>query len=100
MKARPMGSVLMPGLQSFASGQVGDQWVIVAGKTGGMHSFTTGNRSAWVIDPVSKQVWSRSLDDPLSGLSQHTVNGLSSSNPQAYQRGNTLFVTGGYVYET
>ena len=100
VKARPMGSVLMPGLQSFASGQVGDQWVIVAGKTGGMHSFTTGNRSAWVIDPVSKQVWSRSLDDPLSGLSQHTVNGLSSSNPQAYQRGNTLFVTGGYVYET
>ena len=66
VKARPMGSVLMPGLQSFASGQVGDQWVIVAGKTGGMHSFTTGNRSAWVIDPVSKQVWSRSLDDPPS----------------------------------
>ena len=100
VKKHSMRGVSMPGLQSFAAGQVGDQWVVVAGKTGGMHSFTTGNRSAWVIDPVSKQVWSRDLDDPLSGLSEHTVNGLSSSNPQSYQRGDTLFVSGGYVYET
>jgi len=100
VKPYAMPKANTPGLQSFASGQVGNEWVILAGKTGGMHSFETGNRSAWVIDPVSKQVWHRDLEDPLSGLSQQAVNSLSGSNTQSYQRDNTLFVTGGYVYET
>ncbi len=100
LKKHTMAQAPVPGLQSFASGQVGDQWVVLAGKTGGMHSFTTGNTSAWVIDPVTKQAWGRELDDPSSGLSQHTINSLSSSNPQSYQRDNTLFISGGYVYET
>ena len=95
-----MNDASVPGLQSFAAGAYGDDWVILAGKTGGQHSFTTGNRSAWVINPVTQQAWERALDDSMSGLSAHTVNSLSASNPQSYQKGNTLFITGGYVYET
>ena len=102
IKVKPysMGTASVPGLQSFAAGQVGDQWVVLAGKTGGMHSFESGNSSAWVIDPVTKQAWGRNLDDPTSGLSQQAIYSLSSSNPQSYQRDETLFITGGYVYET
>ena len=101
IKVKPyaMGSAPVPGLQSFAAGQYGDQWVVLAGKTGGMHSFESRNTSAWVIDPVTKQAWGRNFDDPTSGLSQQAVYSLSSSNPQSYQRDNTLFITGGYVYE-
>jgi hypothetical protein len=101
IKVKPyaMGTAPVPGLQSFAAGQYGDQWVVLAGKTGGMHSFESRNTSAWVIDPVTKQAWGRNLDDPTSGLSQQAIYSLSSSNPQSYQRDNTLFITGGYVYE-
>jgi len=100
VKPYSMGAAAVPGLQSFAAGQHGDQWVILAGKTGGMHSFETGNRSAWVIDPTTKQVWGRSLTDPQSGLNQHAIDSLSGSNTQSYQRNDTLFITGGYVYES
>ena len=65
-----------------------------------MHSFESGNTSAWVIDPVTRQAWGRDLNDPTSGLSQNAIYSLSASNPQSYQRDNTLFITGGYVYET
>ena len=33
-----------------------------------MTCLRSATRSAWVIDPVSKQVWHRDLEDPLSGL--------------------------------
>lgn len=101
IKVKPysMGTAAVPGLHSFAAGQVGDEWVVLAGKTGGMHSFDSGNTSAWVIDPVTRQAWGRDLNDPTSGLSQHAIYSLSSSNSQSYQRDETLFITGGYVYE-
>ena len=102
IKVKPysMGSAPVPGLQSFAAGQIGDEWVVLAGQTGGMHSFDSGNTSAWVINPAKRQVWGRDLDDPTSGLSQHAIHSLAASNPQSYQRDETLFITGGYVYET
>ena len=102
IKVKPysMGAAAVPGLQSFAAGHFGNEWVVLAGKTGGMHSFESGNTSAWVIDPVTRQVWGRDLGDPMSGLSQGAIYSLSSSNPQSYQRNETLFITGGYVYET
>ncbi len=101
IKVKPysMGGTSIPGIQSYAAGQVGNEWVIMAGTVGGLHSFTDKNTRAWVIDPSSQQVWSRDLSQPSSGLSQHTINGLSSSNTQSYQRENTLFITGGYVFE-
>ena len=52
----------------------------------------------WVIDPVSKETWSRSLKDTSSGLSSSEIDSLSSTNTESYQDGNTLFVVGGYVY--
>ena len=99
VKPYSMGTATVPGIQSYAAGQVSEEWVILAGTVGGLHSFSNKNTRAWVFNPSSQQVWSRDLTDPSSGLSQHTINGLSSSNTQSYQRGNTLFITGGYVFE-
>ena len=95
-----MNDANVPGLQSFVAGAHQDEWVILAGKTGGQHDFETGNRTAWVVNPVTQQAWGRTLDDPMSGLSTHTVNSLSSTNAQSYQTGQTLFITGGYVYDS
>ena len=103
-----MGTASVPTLQSFASGIYDDQWVLIAGRTNGLHGFSDDglanfppkyqNTDVWVIDPVSKETWSRSLKDASSGLSSSEIDSLSSTNTESYQDGNTLFVVGGYVY--
>ena len=65
-----MGTASVPTLQSFASGIYDDQWVLIAGRTNGLHGFSDDglanfppkyqNTDVWVIDPVSKETWSRS----------------------------------------
>ena len=103
-----MGTASVPTLQSFASGIYDDQWVLVAGRTNGLHGFSDDglanfppryqNTDVWVIDPISKETWSRSLNDTSSGLSSSEIDSLSSTNTESYQDGNTLFIVGGYVY--
>jgi hypothetical protein len=107
---RNMGSATIPTLQSFAFGQLGDEWVIVAGRTNGLHNFsgdgTTNfppqfqNTNVWVIDPVAQQSWSRSLTDPSAGLTAAQVDSLSATNTEFFQNGTTLYVAGGYVYDS
>ncbi len=103
-----MGTASVPTLQSFASGIYNDQWVLIAGRTNGLHGFSDDglvnfppryqNTDVWVIDPISKETWSRSLNDTSSGLSSSEIDSLSSTNTESYQDGNTLFIVGGYVY--
>jgi hypothetical protein len=103
-----MGTASVPTLQSFASGIYNDQWVLIAGRTNGLHGFSEDglanfppryqNTDVWVIDPISKETWSRSLNDTSSGLSSSEIDSLSSTNTESYQDGNTLFIVGGYVY--
>jgi hypothetical protein len=81
----------------------------LGGRTNGLHSLTAGglasfpvqsqNREVWVVDPVTKQSWHKSLEDPSSGLSTAQVDSLTNTNPQAYQRGDRLYYVGGYGYD-
>ena len=110
LNLRDMGSSDVPTLQSFASAIHNDQWVVLAGRTNGLHNFTNDgmknfppasqNSSVWVIDPATRQTWSRSLSDSGSGLGAAAIDSLSATNTQSTQRGDTLFVTGGYVYDS
>ena len=96
-----MGTASVPTLQSFASGIYNGQWVLIAGRTNGLHGFSDDglanfppryqNTDVWVIDPVSKETWSRSLDDTSSGLTSSEIDSLSSTNTESYQDGNTLY---------
>ncbi|MGC1481107.1 MAG: hypothetical protein WA771_11425 [Chthoniobacterales bacterium] len=105
-----MGGATVPTLQGFADGQIDNEWVVLAGRTNGLHDFTNDglinfppaaqNRTIWVIDPVSKQTWSRDLDDATSGLSAAQIDSLSTTAPQVAQQGDTLYVIGGYGYDT
>ncbi len=107
------GSAQLPGIHSYAAGSYDGKWVLIAGRTNGVHDLDQSgegsfppesqNRQVWVIDPVSKQSWHRSLGDPfagitdpVSGLNPNQIASLTPTNNQYEQVGNTLYMTGGY----
>jgi hypothetical protein len=100
------GSAELPTLHSFAAGQFEGKWVLISGRTNGLHRFETvgalnfqpeyQNREIWVIDPVAKHSWRRSLEGAGGGLTAAELNSLTPTNNQFYQDGNRLYTTGGY----
>ncbi len=106
LQAYDMGQTPVPTLHSFAAGEVDGKWVIIGGRTNGMHGFenigvlnfpeASANREVWVIDPVSKQTWSRSIEGAGGGFTTVEVASLSTTNNQFEQVGDTLYMTGGY----
>jgi hypothetical protein len=92
----------MPGLQSFAWGQVEGQWFLIGGRLDGLHRrqpfaaflASDNNTMAYVVDPLTQQVWSASL----STLPQAMFEQLQSTNMEFMQRNGTLYVIGGYGY--
>jgi hypothetical protein len=99
----------VPTLHSAVAAVWQDQWVLLAGSTNGLHGMTGNNafdpqyqnREVWVIDPVTRQSWHKSLVETssASGLSADAVDSLSSVNTEFYQQGETLLVVGGYGYK-
>lgn len=98
----------LPAIHSFATGEWDGQWVILSGRTSGLHGMTGRygfdsvyeNRDVWVINPTTKQSWKKSLESsPASGLSQDEVDSLSGTNNEFYQDGETLILVGGYGYK-
>jgi len=98
----------LPNIHSVVSGKWNDHWVFLGGRTNGLHGMTGRNafdplfenREVWVVDPVGKRSWHKSLEtSAASGLSQDEVDSLSSVNAQFYQDGETLLVVGGYGYK-
>lgn len=99
----------MPTLHSVAAAKWEGQWILLAGRTAGLHGLTGNNafdpqyenRSVWIIDPVNKQSWSKSLieSNPGSGLTADVVDSLSAVNTQFHQTGDRLTIVGGYGYK-
>jgi hypothetical protein len=92
----------MPGLQSFAWGQHEGEWLLVGGRTDGLHRrqpfaaflAADNNTMAYVVNPALGQVWSAALNTlPTAQFEQ-----LQSTNPEFGQRGDVLYVLGGYGY--
>ncbi len=105
-----MNAATVPTLQTYARGQIGDEWVLIGGRTNGLHDFTNDglinfppsdqNRTVWVINPVTLETWSRSLTDVSSGLTIAQIDSLSTTASQSAQQGDTLYMIGGYGYDT
>lgn len=92
-----------PGIQSYSLGKTSDgKWLIVGGRIDGLHKFRPfeaflkkeNNTSAFVIDPIENKTW---VSD-LSVLPASIFEQLQSTNQEFQQRGNTLYVVGGYGY--
>lgn len=104
---RDFGTTPLPTLQSFASAQQAGNWVMLGGRTNGLHGFSQGSaisfppasqsHDIWVVDPVTKQSWSRSLDS--SGLPIGMIDALSASSYESMQVGSKLYVVGGYGFD-
>lgn len=99
------GFSLPSGIQSFASATSGGKWLLLAGRTNGLHDFSNvgnnfppafQNRTVYVIDPSTGNSWSRSLEEASSGLSQLEIDVLSVTASQAFQKDDTLYIVGGY----
>ncbi len=92
----------VPGLQSYAIAQHNGQWLVVGGRTEGIHarqghsSFPVANNNSmmYVIDINSRQVWSIPVDSLPTTISEQ----LQSTNMQFLQDGEQLIVTGGYAF--
>jgi hypothetical protein len=99
----------IPTLHSVAAGKWEGQWILLAGRTAGLHGLTGfnafdpqyENREVWVIDPATRQSWHKSLVEtsPASGLTADVVDSLSTVNSQFHQLDQTLLVVGGYGYK-
>ncbi|MDR3549947.1 MAG: hypothetical protein P4L31_00910, partial [Candidatus Babeliales bacterium] len=93
------------GIHSAAAAQYGSEVLYIAGRTNGLHGFSNTNdnfpplqqnTNVIVINLHTKKVTTRSLHDPLSGLTQQQIDTLSVTSPQSYQCGKRLYITGGY----
>jgi len=101
----PAGTTV-PALHSFARAiGPGNQWLLVTGRTNGLHTFPSSNNGAppanafppaqantklWVIDPAKQKVYSAAVPKGAIG------DALSVTNAESYQDGDTLYVFGGY----
>lgn len=93
------------GLHSYAQAIYNGKWLILAGRTNGLHGFnddtnnfppSAQNLLVYVIDPLHGTVSTKSLLDPSAHLSAKVVDALSATSTQSFQSGNTLYVVGGY----
>ncbi len=91
-----------PALQSFVFGQHDGKWLLIGGRTDGLHMrrpfeaflASDNNVMLYVVDPAAKQVWSQ----PLSGLASSYEEQLQSTNMNFTQVDTVLYIIGGYGY--
>ncbi|MCG9912165.1 MAG: T9SS type A sorting domain-containing protein [Flavobacteriales bacterium] len=98
--------VTIPQFPAFHSGVTAHhdgKWLIMGGRTNGMHGFyppfafpTNGRQElVYVVDPEAGSIWSADI----SGLDSLAREQLGSSNMQFAQKDDKLYITGGYGYK-
>ncbi len=94
----------LPGLHSFAWAQHNGEWLILGGRTEGLHQrqpfaafLASGNNtSVYVVNPETKQLWSA----PMSTLPAAVYQQMQSTNMEFGQVDDVLYIIGGYGYST
>lgn len=93
----------LPGLHSFSAATTGGQWLIIGGRSAGLHGFgsgtnnfprSTANTNAYVLDPAANRVLGSA--DLVKALPPSLAGPLTASNPQSVQVGTNVFILGGY----
>ncbi|TXE16756.1 T9SS type A sorting domain-containing protein [Psychroserpens burtonensis] len=103
VQIEPLVITNAPNIHSFSWGKTTDgKWVVLGGRIDGLHqrqpfvSFleNDNNKSVYIIDPVTNQTWSTSI----SVLQTSLFEQLQATNQEFHQRGNTLYIMGGYGF--
>ncbi len=95
-------NIPLPGVQSFAYGTHNGEWLIIGGRTDGLHrrqpwaTFQPddNNTHLIVVNPATGQFWSSPLDSFPAPLREQ----LQSTNMNFTQQGADLYLIGGYGY--
>jgi hypothetical protein len=90
------------GLHSYAFGTANGKWLVAGGRRDGLHARqpfnafpeSMNNNELFVIDPQTEQVWSSAI----SSLPASIQEQLQSTNSCYHQKGDTLYIAGGYAY--
>jgi hypothetical protein len=98
----PISNSKLPGLHSYAFAQHNGHWLIIGGRTDGMHarqpfaSFpaSDNNTFIYVVDNKFKEVSSASINSLPTDLKEQ----LQSTNMNFYQDDETLYIIGGYAF--
>lgn len=101
---QPVSSTNVAGIHSFAFAQSGDKWLIVGGRTNGLHGLNSNdgfppefkNDQVIVIDTSS---WTSYFAD-LNQLPWSVADPIRSTNMQYFQDGDNLYMTGGFGYDS
>nr|WP_321230116.1 T9SS type A sorting domain-containing protein [uncultured Psychroserpens sp.] len=105
VQIEPLIIINAPNIHSFSWGKTTDgKWVVLGGRIDGLHQRqpfaafqeNDNNKSVYVIDPVANQTWSTSINVLQASLFEQ----LQSTNQEFYQRGNMLYIIGGYGFST
>lgn len=94
----------LPGIHSYAWAKHNGLWLIIGGRTNGLHGFqppfafplANQNTTLYVVDPVNEQTWSAGTTALSVALREH----ISSSNMEFIQDSTRLYFFGGYGYRT
>jgi hypothetical protein len=90
-----------PGIHSAAVGVYNNEWLIIGGRTNGLHGFNAidpftasgNNANIYLINPVNETMQSLSVNN----LTTELKEALTVSNMQFYQPNDTLlYIIGGY----
>jgi hypothetical protein len=89
-----------PALQSFAIGEWQGEWLVVGGRTDGLHqrqpwaAFSSAGQpqTLWVLNPQTGGMWSV----PTDSLPMEVRDQFKSTNLQAATLGDWMYLTGGY----
>jgi hypothetical protein len=90
------------GLHSYSFGTAYGKWLVLGGRRDGLHARqpfnafpeSMNNNELFVIDPLAGQVWSSEI----SSLPVSIQEQLQSTNTCFHQKGDTLYIAGGYAY--
>jgi len=93
-----------PGMHSFVLGEWDGRWLLMTGRTGGLHGFLPpdpfpvleANNKIRMFDPVTGEMWS-SFTNTLPDVMRDQ---LHSTNAQYFQRDKYLYIIGGYGKDT
>lgn len=91
-----------PALHSGAIAEHNGKWIMMGGRTNGMHGFyppfafpANGRQTnVYVVDPEAGSVWS----SPIDSLDVRVREQLSSSNMQFAEGNGKMYLSGGYGY--
>lgn len=104
IQIEPVVTTPLPALHSFAFAQSGDKWLVIGGRTNGLHGLNSSggfppeykNDLVTVIDTATWAFYTADLNQ----LPKVIADPMRSTNMQYIQEGNYLYMIGGYGYDS